>query len=419
MKHAASPSPFQILWTACIAFDAAWFADGPTDVAHLGALAAAGLALLRPLPGTFALAWASSIAAWFVTSPMTTNHGFTAMVGSALALALGAHRDDRRGVAGVMPLFVLAVYGAAVLQKLNTTYLFDTEASCAVALWRPYVDVPEALAAWLPGLSLVAELGIGLGLVFPRTRAAAAILGALFHVLVGGHPLSPIFLFSLTMTALYAASWPRGPAHLLPVARVCTAVGVAGSVFTLAGGGAEGRLTTWVAWLILTGAALICFARFRPDEVPAWRAARAPAGVAALLLPLLNTIPAHTGHRQFNSYDMYSNLEVDAAGTNHLFLPSLASARPASDRLRVVDGAPEDAVRGLVSTGDRVARVELVRLLRDGGIDRLSWTDATGRHEWSRGQPLPDEGISWWGLKTLRLRPEPSEPACVDCVLCR
>lgn len=234
MTSVASPSPFQLLWTACIAFDAAWFVEGPTDLAHLGVLGTAGLALLRPQATTFALAWASCIVAWFATSPMTTNHGFTTMVGSALALVLGAHRDTDRGLAGVAPLYVLGVYAAAVLQKLNTTYLLDLEASCAVALWRPYLDVPEAVAAWLPGLSLVAELGIGLGLAFPATRTAAAVFGTLFHVPIGIHPLSPILLFSLTMTALYAASWPRGPAFLLPATGVCTTVAAAGGLFTLA-----------------------------------------------------------------------------------------------------------------------------------------------------------------------------------------
>ncbi len=403
--------------------DAAYYLTGPADAARLVTMVACGVALWRPSPRVFGVVFAMSIVDWLVASPVTTNHGFTTLVGSALFLVIGAHgapAPDRPHPGAVAMPLIAAVYAGSVLQKLNTAYLSGTDASCAVALWDQFANLPTGFAAALPALSLGIEAGIGLGMLSHRTRGPAAFCGALFHLGVGSNPASPIYLFSMTMIALYAAAWSTGPPLLPAVARVAFVGGViVPPLARVAGLEIAAGILGWACWLVVIPFALHLFARFRPAHPAEHRVPSRSLPSAVVGLALLNTVPAHTGDRQGNSYDMYSNLLVDERGSNHLFLPSLARARPFSARVRVLEAEPPGAFVMSTNFGQRVARVELVRVLRAGGVDRVVWTDGAGEHTWHRGDPLPDEGITWWHLKSRRLLNWPGEPSCVDCQTCQ
>jgi hypothetical protein len=399
--------------------DAGHYIRDAADPGRLAVFLLCGLALFWPSSTTFAVAWLAGVGGWLWVSPETTNHSFTTSVCSLLVLAAGAHKAEggSKAAAQVALPLIAAVYAAAILQKANTTYLFDVESSCAVELTRQAWEAPDAIARLLPPISLVVEGAIGLGMLLPATRRWAAVGGALFHLALGMHPLSPIYLFSITMVALYASSWTISPSSLIPLVRV-SALGAATAIaLGWLGVRMPGVVLGWVSWLAVGVYMVGFFARYAPSPAPVWPSARPALSGLALLLPLLNCVPAFTGDRQYNSYDMYSNLEVEEGRSNHLFLPSFVGERPFARRVRITAAEPAGFAVP-IQYRDQVAWVEVVRRLRKGDITRLSWEDESGAHTWRRGEPLPGAEISWWTAKTRRLRPLPESPGCTDCATC-
>lgn len=404
------------MWTLALVADSAFFLRGYGDAPRFVVLLLGVMALFRPRPALFAATWASSVVAWIALAPLTTNHSFSLALGSVLALVCGDYRRGERGTrAWVFPL-VFAVYLASVVQKFNSTYLFDVDASCAVEVWEQFVSVPRSVAWVLPPGSLLIELGLGVGLWWARSRRAVVWVGLLFHFFLGIQPVSPIVMFTLTMVALYTAGWDDRDGRMVPFVRAAALVSIAGWLVRLMGSLALGTAVAWLAWLVvLPGLVLLFRQPLRTDEAPprpTWVMA------AALLVPLLNLVPAHTGDRQFNSFDMYSNLEVTPGESNHLLMPSLDRPRPFNRRVRVLSAEP-DRFPFSRAAGDRVAALELARVIRAGQLEQVRWTEDGVISQWSAGEPLPFPEISTWDLRFRRLRPLAPGSVCVDCPSCR
>jgi len=413
-EQGADSSAFRVLWTLSLALDAAYVTRGFTDVTALLTLLSCALALSVPAAWSRAIAWSAGIALFLAHSPETTNHGFVLFLGSLGALALRLHTDaPRPGWRRAIAFFVLAIYAAAVLQKLNWTYLTDLDASCAMALPRQLLALPAGIEVLLPALSLLGELAIGVALLVPRARRAALVGGGAFHLVLGLSPLSPIYLFSLTMLALLGSAIDGRPSAALRLG--AAAIGWLALGAGLARAGelyAVAYLLPWVAWLAV--AAVVLVLSLRSLKIVGLGApGRGRWAAAALAVAtFLNTVPAYTGDRLFNSFDMYSNLETRGGVSNHLFLPSLAGSPRWAEPVGVLASDPPELAVD-TARGRRWSRLEIARLMHKGKIVSMVYLEGDEQRVWRRGDP-PLDGVSWLDLKLRRQRPYADPPACVD-----
>ncbi len=417
------PTAFMVLWALSLSLDATYFFEGFTDVPRMAAIALTIVALWRPAAWMFAVLLLFSPIEWILQAPQTSNHGFVVAVGSLVALGTGAWRDrddpcHRSLVRPLMTGLGALVYSAAILQKLNWEYLADPDASCAVAVWEQYVPIPDVLAVFFGPASLVLEGLLAVVLLVPRLHKAGLWLAFVFHGMLGINPVSPIFLFSLTMLSIFSLLLDD-EAHegVGRVARVASLFSLAALAARAADVYVLQLMIAWLAWAALQPA-WVAHIRSTHVQPTAW-SSRAMAGMAGLaLLVILNCVPAYTGDRQFNSFDMYSNLRVDHTGSNHLFLPSLVSApRPFAEPVVILSHEPEypnpDVILGL-----EVPRLEFAKWLAQGTVDEVRYRAADGtEHTWRTGDPRP-AGVTDQDLAWRRLRRTVDPPRCVDCVTC-
>ncbi len=244
--------------------------------------------------------------------------------------------------------------------KLNQDYL-RPEVSCAVAFWQNLLEQFR----WLPdgaGLrraviwtTLLAELVAPVLLLVRRTRCSAALALIGFHTLLGLDAIRRFANFSSMMFALLLLYVPpAAPARLrgaLPVlaGRAWLAGRVAAASYAalvaaslLAGPRAplylDGR---WVVWLAYAGL-LLAVVALAAAITPAER--RTPASLrVAWIFPALvfvNGLSPILGIKNRTSWQMYSNLRLEAEASNHFLVPrSLDLLGALADRVVVRDAS--------------------------------------------------------------------------------
>jgi hypothetical protein len=204
--------------------DARRWATHGIDVisASVIAMLAAGLVLARPSSAWRVAVMAAALLYVKIDDmPFTPNHVlFTSLIClGLLVLAIvkgrtGAWLDvGSRTLGPAVRVAVCIVYGYAVLHKLNTDY-FDPEFSCGPLLFRQLRGYLPFLpsGSWIdwPAIvgSLLTEGGLGLLLLFRRTRTPAIAVGLVFHALLAFHPNVYIMSFSTLIIPLYALFLP-------------------------------------------------------------------------------------------------------------------------------------------------------------------------------------------------------------------
>ncbi len=430
MARPRDPTPlswFLPLWTLNVALDAAWFAFQPLPGAL--ALPLAVVALWRGGLVWHLAVWGVGIAHWAIWFPETSNHGFVTTAGSVLFAAVllarrGAPERAARDVGTLAAGIAAVTYGAALLQKLNHAYL-DPVQSCAVGLWHHRAGqigldalLGSALDPVMPALSLLGEAALAVLVVVPRLRVAGLLLAILFHGVVGFDLDAPIFLFSLTMLALFvgAAHGPhpaRAPGRwVFPILGGITAVvGLAGLPGQV---GLHRQLLTlvWLALSIVVVLGVVAPAREDPPREPLRPSPLTAALVGAFaVLAAMNTATAHLGWKEINSFDMYANLVVEPGRSNHLFLPSLAREAPWR-RTVVVEEADVPGLGELDAPGGSLATLEVDRALQLHGEGTVR---VVGEGEaWTAETPR----TPWWRRKLHKLRPSRSTDPCTLCAYC-
>ena len=277
-------------------------------------------------------------------------------------------------------------YFFTFFHKLNTDFL-NPSTSCAVTFFEQILD-PFGLVG-LPGAgqavilaTLAAECLLAVGLAVPRWQQAACVLGAGFHMLLALDAPHIFYNFSAVMFAVLwvcvpastAADWTAkregggfGRFHFLAVYLL-----IVGGCWAMPGYSwkvmAYGFSGLWLGFAItlLTRAGLgqrrnlFLFPRAgRRSSAPptpltsAERFQGRRYRAVLLLLPalvLLNGLSPYLGLKTRTAWQMYSNLNVDAARSNHYLIPYSLD----------VGGFLADSA-GIAATSDRALSAEYMR----------------------------------------------------------
>jgi hypothetical protein len=349
----------------------------PVDPRRLAALAVAQLAdvavLLPEVPnhwllgGLVNLTWLLAIArAWRRTGR------FPAEGGQLLA-----------EVRAPLLLGVVLFYLWTGFWKLNHDF-FRPEVSCPVVSWKNLL----VQTRWLPDVTLLRqaviwttllmELVAPLLLLVGRTRRAGVVLLVVFHFLLGLDVIKRFLNFSALMVALLLLFLPpAAPARVRDVApglaarasaqgrRIAPAAyALLIALGLLAGPGRPlfwiGRWLVWLAYAGLLTAGVVLAAVVTPAE----RRIAARPGVAWLfpLLVALNGLSPIIGLKNRSSWQMYSNLRLEADASNHFLVPrSLDLFGALSDRVSVLETSAK-GLRPYVGSGLDLPWIEFRRL---------------------------------------------------------
>jgi hypothetical protein len=379
-------SLFVLMLAAAVLFDRALLGDRRLQSPHLALAAAALWAALRPCsPARAATLLAAFLLVWLLDLPMVSNHvmltgialGAYAPWIAAARLARGRWPDAAAAWAHLAPLMrgcVLLLYAFAALAKLNAGFL-DPELGCGAVMYRRLAIVPFLpRAPWAAqGATwgaLVVELALPLLLLFRATRLAGVLLAVPFHgvLAAAGHvPFSAYALMLLT------AFLPEDFAERLRACRDASPRLLRWSalIASLAGRpwAFPALLASWLATVVTPTSRWIPTANREFDEgllLPfgLWLGATSTLLALALRRPrryvfgalrprhpllalgpglvLLNGIQPYLGLKTGGSFTMYSNLQTEGTGWNHMLLPrALKRFALQDDLVRVVDSSDQ------------------------------------------------------------------------------
>ncbi len=442
---------WSLCWGAAIVFSLAsasrWFvallaSPEPTKLMPslvLGALAV--LVVVRPRPpwllGLLSVAMLVDVG---LALPEVPNHRLILALGSvALLLALvGAGRGG--GFDALVPAgrtIAVLVYAFAFFAKLNRDFV-DPTASCATQFYGhlrswwlllpagPGVDRAAIFA------TLAIECLLPIGLLWPRTRHAAVVLGLAFHLALGCDATRNLLNFSAVMFALlllflpreffesFARRLEREPSLRRILAAALLAVVVSGLV-AITDWERFALLYYWVRQLVWMTFGLVLIA-----AVVAWHDRRrlAPWPVRARLGPsvvvgvlaTLNGLSPYLGLKTRTAFDMYSNLRLEAERSNHWLVPrSLDLLGLLRDRVKIL-ATDDPALRHrYVDTGDELSYFELASYLGEHPA-RVEYRRGTEEFEVDPGRPASrPPAPPWWRRKLLVFRPlgESSRSQCI------
>ena len=353
--------------------------------------------------------------------PVVPNHWLLtgivslAIVGAATAGALRGGRADLQlgelyqTLTPPVRLSAAIFYFFTFFHKLNADFL-NPDVSCAVRFLAQTL-APVGLTA-LPGMgpvvigaTLAVELLLAVGLAIPRWRYAACLLGAGFHILLALDAPHVFYNFSAVMFAVLWVCLPAREADRLarrPGGRFgrwqflggyalivglawwfpaeawrVTAFGFSGLWFAfaltlLSRAGLLGRCHV----VQLARAARPSSARPTP-LAPIEARPRLRYGGVMLLVPalvLLNGLSPYLGLKTRTAWQMYSNLNLAAATSNHYLIPySLDIGGFLADSVRILATSDPALREGYVQTGRRITWFELRRHVGQHPVKELTY----------------------------------------------
>lgn len=408
---------FAVLWAFAGLFHI--YLDEPSYSGIVFAPFAVSLVLLLLNPSSIKLLAAlalSQLALYCWQLPITPNHWtLTACTNLILLLAIVKTRSvpsapiRARAIWAEMQLgarYLLAiVYFFAALAKLNTGFL-NPETSCAVVFFKNVVaffpavpDHPALHYASIYGPIFV-ELTVPLLLIFNRLTILAVLVGLLFHWALALDMIKFFANFSSVMFALFVICLPEA---------VLVSIVERGKLFFGANPLTRSRLwraavlflallwlsswflasyygPTWIyqfvkflVFQIYAGGCLlfviraVCKSRTKQTEDLAETYSRLSWGLSVvLLLAILNGIFPYIGVKTRFSWQMYSNLTLEPAVSNHLFLPASPD----------VLGHLRDSALILASTDDELgayakSNLSLPLVAIEAAIARNPWLELT------------------------------------------
>jgi len=219
---------------------------------------------------------------------------------------------------------------------------------------------------------MAVELALSLGLLFSRLRTATAILGLVFHWILG---VAGYYGFSATMImalSLFVTPWiSRGqrwlwlrPLNRLALLSVVLGIPLAWWLFGATPYGVGKHL-----WRILPAVATAFFLVHRGNLgiLPVRTSMRGDLAKfsLAMIVPLMlfaNGLSPYLGYKTEYSFAMYSNLRTEGGQTNHLLINRpLSLANYQTDLVRVEAGSDPWLLHAL--GGRVVTRYELTSML--------------------------------------------------------
>ncbi len=431
---------FAVLWGVALlhhqlGYGVAW--DGASDIALT---VSAVVLIVVPRLAVLTLAAVAHLLVVGDHLPSVYNHWWFAAWISVAALfamlpAWQARRDGsdcastafHEGFAPAARLSLILLYLLAGFHKLNTDFL-TPGISCGTVLTTQLGNtfgVPELgsqLGVVPAVLTLAAELGIPMLLLFSRTRAAGMIGALGFHVAMAlaGYPR-----FSSTGLALLLLFLPAGT-RLPWVERIWTSptsrlvvVAVLMAVQWVAQDVADALLLFIL--LVLTAALAVAVwqvARRGEWSLPRGRISLAHVAPACVLV--IGCLP-YLGLATDRTWGMYSNLRVEGGTTNHLLVPVSSQLFTLQRDLVAVLDSDAPSLRSLARHDMLVPWVELRARVAEAAPHNGNAIELTYRRD-GRHHHVPlvsndsilSRPVSIWHRKLFRFRPvEASGPrAC-------
>ena len=352
----------------------------PSPAGVVPAVTAVLAAVTALRPGHRATAVATTATVWLLAAvrlPVLANNlVLLGVVGTALVISA-----DRRLAVRAVVWSGAAAYAFAALAKYNTGFL-DLDSSCApVLLGRLLASwglgpAPGWLAGGSPVLTIAVESAVALGLLVPRLRRHAALLGVVFHGLLAYDLAQHFWDFTAALLPVFAAASPAVAVVLAARARRLVRTLVARSLLVLlAGVAALSSAPVHPGWFLLVGhlvwlsagSALVLgwvvvHLRRRPWRVVEQEPGAAPGwtipAVALVALVIVNGLTPYVQVKTGYGWNMYANLRVVDDRSNHLFVPAL-DLRGDHDVLLAVTGGTAPGVDHYVDMGARLPLVQV------------------------------------------------------------
>jgi hypothetical protein len=347
--------------------------------------------LWRPSVGALTALAVAELLDVAVLLPEVPNHWLLAgLVSLAWVLGrIGAGPGDGEALlARVRPPLLVAValfYFWTGFWKLNVDFL-RPEISCAIASWERVL----ALFAWLPDggalrhgviwATLAMELMAPLLLLAPRARRVAVPLFILFHLGLGLDVQKRYLNFSSVMFALLLLYLPQGAMGRLhdlfadraaAFRRTFTLVYLALIAASLIAGMNSplywiGRWLLWLPYAVGLLIAVVLACALAPRD-PRTETIGAGAGLAwaVPVLVMLNGLCPILGLKTRTSWQMYSNIRLEADASNHLLVPrSLDLLGALRDRVVIIN-TTDEKTNDLVTKGLDLPWIEFRRRMRE------------------------------------------------------
>ena len=371
--------------------------------------------------------------------PFTPNHwlltGFVnlTIICSAIGLKARARQSPLRSselyqtFTPYVRLEVIIFYFFTFFHKLNADFI-DPASSCAVT-FLGHITVPFSLPP-LPTLESLAifvtlsvEFFLAIGLAMPRLWLPAVLLGAGFHFFLALDIVKVFYNFSSVMYALLWVCIPPSAAASLALVRQRLPRAVRGKPvwrsvvrlffnrFHFLAGYLLTLVLCWqypelslglnvvgfsLLWLALAGTLFVALGY-------AWRQLCERAGdrpppcfktSPLLLIPLLvllNGLGPYLGLKLRSAWQMYSNLSVDDAGSNHFLIPySLDIGGFLADSVVIVSTSDSLLNEHYVQTGARMPYFALRSYLVHRPEVRLAYVRSGQYREIARAGDSPE-----------------------------
>ncbi len=384
------------------------------------ALTAAAVATCwRPTVGTLAALALAQLIDVCVLLPAVPNHWLLAGLAN-LALLLGWIRARQPAtlmavVRAPLMVSVTLFYLFTGMWKLNTDF-FRPDVSCAVMSWERVLGffrwLPDALAlrrGVIVGTLAMELLGPVLLLV-PATRGAAVLALIGFHLVLGLDAVKRYLNFASVMFALLLLFLPDAAVErlrrLVPpnagrLPRLASAGYLMLAVAGVAASGSPlylvGRWFVWLAYAI----ALFVFVFLSVVGAPRprrWLPAGATGRLAWLVpgLVMLNGLAPILGLKTRTSWQMYSNVRLEPATSNHFLVPrSLDLVGAMQEPVTVVESSGTQ-FRDVAGTALALPWIEFRRRVAAEPDAAVTWERSGERHTTARvaddpllSRPLP------------------------------
>jgi hypothetical protein len=362
--------------------------------------------------------------------PEVPNHRcILALVNLALLAAILLRRTPDGVLDALVPAaraITVTLYGFAAFAKLNHDF-FDVSVSCAAQFyahitswWPPLPDGLEIRRLVMFGTIAVEGL-LALGLCLRRLRPLAVFGGLLFHVGLALDATKAFLNFSSVMVALLLLFLPReffaslglmvgrrsavrAELAILFVAVAATGVGAAIDWESFGGVFYWVRQLVWSTYAvaILAFTAWWCLTAYEPEPPLAWP----PLGVlAVVLLALLNGLAPYLGLKTRTTFDMYSNLRLEARASNHLLIPrSLDLFGLLRDRVAILDSS-DPLLQRYAAAGDEVPYWQLRASISSDPDLRVRYRRGEVVREYGPAHEQQSiETLSWWQRKLVIFR---------------
>lgn len=347
------------------------------------------------------------------------NLAIVAVVGVTWLRQLPAEsaREDAYEKLRIVARYLLAtMYFYGIFHKINVDFL-DTDASCAVALYRPLAQ-PFGLADNLYGRYLaiastfIIEAITLVCLFWKRYFAFGLIIGLIFHYIIPISGYSWYMDFSSLVFALYTLSVPREASiafyqrgvqllRLLPgrsagatafaaLLAVCVLSGLLSLGVAMIWGASEitpmkAWHSIWIfVWAVVGGIAMVTMTYAALESLPYKAGAQVRRAKWVYIFPavlFLSCISPYVGLKTESSIAMFSNLHTEGGTTNHLLFAKPVYLFPYQKDVAIMEDSSSPWIRSQIQRGIGFVRFELERFMRYNPRDWVTFTMNGQRYE--------------------------------------